>query len=147
MKDLAPNAYEQMIDRYLASPHFGEQRARYWLDVARYDADGLHAEFGKRFELLRHLEEVHQTPLGRAQQAAETAAVITFLCSGAASYVFDEETRAFMEQSNPWALRGITERLMEAASRGLWEAPDPKTLDQLRQTYLDLEGDLESRGD
>jgi cobaltochelatase CobN len=65
----------------------------------------------------------------------------------AASYVFDEETRAFMEQSNPWALRGITERLMEAASRGLWEAPDPKTLDQLRQTYLDLEGDLESRGD
>jgi cobaltochelatase CobN len=64
----------------------------------------------------------------------------------AASYVFDEQTRAFMEQSNPWALRGITERLMEAASRGLWESPDPKTLDQLRQTYLDLEGDLESRG-
>ncbi len=64
----------------------------------------------------------------------------------AVSYVFDEETRAFMEQSNPWALRGITERLMEAASRGLWEAPDPKTLDQLRQVYLDMEGDLESRG-
>jgi cobaltochelatase CobN len=63
----------------------------------------------------------------------------------AASYVFDSETRAFMQQSNPWALRGITERLMEAASRGLWEAPDPKTLDQLRQTYLDMEGDLESR--
>ena len=38
------------------------------LDVARYDAEGLHAEFGKRFELLRHLEEVHQTPAGRAQQ-------------------------------------------------------------------------------
>jgi cobaltochelatase CobN len=63
----------------------------------------------------------------------------------AASYVFDSETRSFMRQSNPWALRGITERLLEAASRGLWEAPDPKTLDQLRQTYLDLEGDLESR--
>ena len=38
------------------------------LGVARYDAEGLHAEFGRRFELLRHLEEVHQTPLGRAQQ-------------------------------------------------------------------------------
>ena len=38
------------------------------LDVARYDADGLHAEFGTRFELLRHFEEVHQTPLGREQQ-------------------------------------------------------------------------------
>ncbi len=63
----------------------------------------------------------------------------------AASYVFDEETRAFMQRANPWALRGITERLLEAASRGLWESPDAKTLDQLRQVYLDMEGDLESR--
>ncbi|MDQ2813172.1 MAG: cobaltochelatase subunit CobN [Actinomycetota bacterium] len=61
----------------------------------------------------------------------------------AASYVFDAETQSFMRQSNPWALRGITERLLEAASRGLWEAPDAKTLDQLRQVYLDMEGDLE----
>jgi SAM-dependent methyltransferase len=38
------------------------------LDVARYDAEDLHAEFGARFELLRHLEEVHRTPLGREQQ-------------------------------------------------------------------------------
>jgi len=60
-----------------------------------------------------------------------------------ASYVFDEETAAFMRQSNPWALRGITERLLEAASRGLWESPDAKTLDRLRQVYLDMEGDLE----
>jgi cobaltochelatase CobN len=65
----------------------------------------------------------------------------------AASYVFDAETRAFMRQSNPWALRGIAERLLEAASRGLWESPDAKTLDQLRQVYLDLEGDLEAAGE
>jgi cobaltochelatase CobN len=65
----------------------------------------------------------------------------------AASYVFDEETRSFMLQSNPWALRGIAERLLEAASRGLWEDPNPKTLDQLRQIYLDLEGDLEAAAD
>jgi cobaltochelatase CobN len=63
----------------------------------------------------------------------------------AAEYVFDEETRAFMEKSNPWALRGISERLLEAADRGLWAEPDPGTLDALRQTYLDLEGDLEDR--
>jgi cobaltochelatase CobN len=61
----------------------------------------------------------------------------------AASYVFDEQTQSFMRQSNPWALRGISERLLEAASRGLWESPDAKTLDQLRQVYLDMEGDLE----
>ncbi|MFI0351032.1 cobaltochelatase subunit CobN [Actinomadura sp. 9N407] len=61
----------------------------------------------------------------------------------AKEYVFDAETRAFMEQSNPWALRGITERLLEAADRKLWNEPDPDTLRQLRQTYLQLEGRLE----
>lgn len=38
------------------------------LDVVRYDAGALHAEFGTRFELVRHVEEVHKTPLGREQQ-------------------------------------------------------------------------------
>ena len=61
----------------------------------------------------------------------------------AESYVFDENVQQFLRQSNPWALRGITERLLEAADRGLWEKPDQDTLDQLRAVYLDLEGDLE----
>jgi cobaltochelatase CobN len=62
----------------------------------------------------------------------------------AASYVFDPENRAFMRKSNPWALRGVAERLLEAADRGLWAEPDPKTIDQLQQAYLDLEGDIEA---
>ncbi len=62
----------------------------------------------------------------------------------AASYVFDPETRDFMRTSNPWALRGIAERLLEAADRGLWEKPDAATIEGLRQTYLELEGDLEA---
>ncbi len=62
----------------------------------------------------------------------------------AASYVFDPENRAFMQKSNPWALRGIAERLLEAADRGLWAEPDAKTIDQLQQVYLDLEGDIEA---
>jgi len=61
----------------------------------------------------------------------------------ATAYVFDPQTRQFLAASNPWALRGIAERLLEAAQRGLWAEPDAKTLDQLRQAYLDLEGDLE----
>jgi cobaltochelatase CobN len=60
-----------------------------------------------------------------------------------AEYVFDQENREFMEKSNPWALRGIAERLLEAADRGLWAQPDPQTLEQLRETYLRLEGELE----
>ncbi|MET8643611.1 cobaltochelatase subunit CobN [Streptomyces sp. NPDC004675] len=60
-----------------------------------------------------------------------------------AEYVFDAENRDFMKKSNPWALRGITERLLEAAERGLWAEPDADTLERLRATYLELEGDLE----
>jgi cobaltochelatase CobN len=61
----------------------------------------------------------------------------------AAAYVLDDETRKFMESSNPWALRGITERLLEAADRGLWEAPEEATLQALRAVYLEVEGRLE----
>ncbi|WP_022908902.1 cobaltochelatase subunit CobN [Aestuariimicrobium kwangyangense] len=64
----------------------------------------------------------------------------------AREYVLDETTQQFMRQSNPWALRGIVERLHEAAERGLWEEPDPHTLATMRQLYLDIEGDLEDRG-
>ncbi|MDT0610640.1 cobaltochelatase subunit CobN [Streptomyces lancefieldiae] len=60
-----------------------------------------------------------------------------------AEYVFDAENQDFMRKSNPWALRGITERLLEAADRGLWAEPDAETLERLRATYLELEGDLE----
>jgi len=61
----------------------------------------------------------------------------------ASEYVFAPENRDFMKKSNPWALRGITERLLEAADRGLWAEPDAETLQRLRATYLELEGDLE----
>jgi hypothetical protein len=43
LADTAPGAYERMVDRYLASPHYGEQRAHYWLDAVRYaDTNGIH---------------------------------------------------------------------------------------------------------
>jgi mono/diheme cytochrome c family protein len=34
--DTAPDAYEKIVDRLLASPHYGERWARHWLDQARY---------------------------------------------------------------------------------------------------------------
>src|SRR5215472_12703148 len=39
--DTRPDAYERVVDRLLASPHYGERWGRHWLDVARYaDSDG-----------------------------------------------------------------------------------------------------------
>ena len=41
VSDTSPNAYEKLVDRLLASPHFGERWGRHWLDLARYaDSDG-----------------------------------------------------------------------------------------------------------
>ncbi len=45
LADAAPDAYEKMVDRYLASPRYGEEMGRHWLDVARYaDTHGLHLD-------------------------------------------------------------------------------------------------------
>ena len=63
----------------------------------------------------------------------------------AQAYVLDERMRDFFARSNPWALHGIAERLLEAADRKLWHAPQPATLAALRQAYLEAEGDLEDR--
>ena len=43
--DPSEDAYQAVVDRLLASPRFGEHRARYWLDAARYgDTHGLHLD-------------------------------------------------------------------------------------------------------
>jgi hypothetical protein len=43
VKDKSARAYEKVVDRLLASPHYGEHRAHYWLDAARYgDSNGIH---------------------------------------------------------------------------------------------------------
>jgi len=61
----------------------------------------------------------------------------------AREYVLDKVNQDFMKHANPWALRGIIEKLGEAAERGLWESPDPLLVAQMQQVYLDVEGDLE----
>jgi cobaltochelatase CobN len=60
------------------------------------------------------------------------------------SYVADPAVRKFFEQSNPWALRSISERLLEAHERGLWDASD-SALATLRSALLEAEGWEESR--
>src|SRR5436305_14349263 len=41
LNDTSPDAYEKVVDRLLASPHFGERQAIHWLDLARYaDSNG-----------------------------------------------------------------------------------------------------------
>ena len=47
--DASPGAYEEQVDRLLASPHFGERMAVWWLDVARFtDTVGFHGDQNQR---------------------------------------------------------------------------------------------------
>jgi len=45
VSDRSPDAYEKVVDRLLASPHYGERMAQYWLDLVRYaDTVGYHGD-------------------------------------------------------------------------------------------------------
>jgi cobaltochelatase CobN len=60
------------------------------------------------------------------------------------AYVADPEVRKFLEASNPWALRAMAERLLEAHDRGLWDASEPAR-QTLRSAVLEAEGWEEDR--
>ncbi len=60
------------------------------------------------------------------------------------SYVGDPEVRRFFEESNPWALRAIAERLLEADRRGMWGASD-RARKTLVDAVLEAEGWEERR--
>ena len=61
------------------------------------------------------------------------------------AYLCDEHVQQFLQEKNPWALRSMAERLIEAAQRGLWEHPKPETLEALHEIYSRNEAALESR--
>ncbi|WP_066270168.1 cobaltochelatase subunit CobN [Hydrogenophaga palleronii] len=58
------------------------------------------------------------------------------------AYLHDDDTRGFLQQHNPLALRGIGERLLEAMQRGLWAEPGEHR-ERIEQHLLELEHHLE----
>ncbi|MEL6903283.1 MAG: cobaltochelatase subunit CobN, partial [Cyanobacteria bacterium J06606_4] len=76
---------------------------------------------------------------------ATTHCVADHMYTGVAeAYVFDAQVRAFVEKSNPWALRDMAERLLEAQQRGLWEGASEKMVDGLRAIAHEAEGKIEA---
>ncbi len=57
-------------------------------------------------------------------------------------YAYDAEMQRWLKDVNPYALQNITERLLEAISRGMWET-SPENKERLEQLFLDIEGDME----
>lgn len=50
----------------------------------------------------------------------------------AQAYIFDQQVQEFMQTKNPWALRDMSERLLEAHQRGLWQNVDTQMIDNLK---------------
>jgi len=52
--DKRPDAYENLVDRLLASPHYGERMGAYWLDIVRFaDTGGYHSDNGREVSMYR----------------------------------------------------------------------------------------------
>ncbi|HIQ37629.1 MAG TPA: cobaltochelatase subunit CobN [Desulfocapsa sulfexigens] len=62
----------------------------------------------------------------------------------AEKYVRDREMRDWMKDVNPYARQNIIEKLLEAIAREMWQAGSEME-DELREAYLDIEGDIEER--
>jgi len=62
----------------------------------------------------------------------------------AEKYAFDAERQEWLREVNPWALESITDTLLEAIDRDLWDADD-ETADRLRDLNLRVDGDIEAR--
>ncbi len=58
VKDHAPDAYEKVVDRLLASPHFGERWAQHWLDVVRFAESNGYEVDGERPHAWRYRDYV-----------------------------------------------------------------------------------------
>lgn len=77
---------------------------------------------------------------------ATTNQIDDFMYEGISqSYLIDEENRKFLEENNPWALKDMSERMLEAIQRGMWQNPSESTKEQLKNIYLQGDALLEEK--
>ena len=58
-------------------------------------------------------------------------------------WLLAEDVREFLLRRNPWVMRDMAERCLEAATRGLWSDADGTLLDEIRRVLLDSERAVE----
>jgi cobaltochelatase CobN len=61
----------------------------------------------------------------------------------AKSYVLDPVMQEFFAHSNPWAMKDVAERLLEAIQRGMWAAPDAGVRAALEEAFLAADSSIE----
>jgi len=63
----------------------------------------------------------------------------------AEAYLFNPVVQEFIQQKNPWALRDMAERLLEANQRGLWKEVNQETVEELRSLIHQAEAVIEAK--
>ena len=76
VNDTQPGAFERVVDRLLASPHYGERWARPWLDAAHYaDSDGYEKDRARPWQLVsEHTRDEGRHQSTMCNSSARTAA-------------------------------------------------------------------------
>jgi len=69
-----------------------------------------------------------------------------FMYRGVAeAYLFEPSVQAFIQEKNPWALRDMAERLLEAHQRGLWQGVEEEMVEKLRSLVHQAEAVIETK--
>ena len=117
----------------------------------RPDFEGFMQQFGQMFgdnspQSFDELMEQLQQQLAQMQSMLDSMSPEARReMEDALAQALDPETQQFFREVNPWALKDIVERLLEAMQRGLWESPPDGIRETLQELYLQLEIDLEAR--
>ena len=109
LNDTSPAAWDKLIERLLASPHYGERWGRHWLDVARYaDSNGFEHDFDRpnawryRDYVIRafNQDKPYSTML-REQIAGDELPAVTYDSLIATGFLRSYAKVGFREQDNP----------------------------------------------
>ncbi|MGK7950111.1 MAG: cobaltochelatase subunit CobN [Xenococcaceae cyanobacterium] len=75
---------------------------------------------------------------------ATTKCVEDHMYAGVAkAYILDEQVQQFIQEKNPWALRDMAERLLEANQRGMWQDVSIEIIEELKNIVNQAEGVIE----
>jgi len=75
---------------------------------------------------------------------ATTQLIDDFMYEGMTNaYLLDEDNQSFIRAHNPWAIRDMSERMLEAIQRGMWQAPSEEIVRALEQLFSEAAEALE----
>src|SRR6185437_2703555 len=127
LNDRSPDAWEKLIDRLLASPHYGERWGRHWLDVARYaDSNGFEHDFDRpnawryRDYVIRAFnQDKHWNDFIREQIAGDELPHATYDSITATGFLRSYAKVGFREKDNPEFRYEYLDDMIATIGRGI----------------------------